>query len=72
MREGMQAGPVQRVTKRQLGLPQGGKLRWCGGQREFCRDGRLHRDAFFFRTIQSERRAVLPPAPEGSGYPHRA
>ena len=71
LRKGMLAGLIQRSTRGQLGQPQLTELVRRGHQFEFGRDGRLHAYPCFFRLIQPERRAVLPPTPETRGYPHR-
>ena len=71
LRKGVLTRLIQRVTIGQLGLPQRGKLFWRGHQFEFGGERGLHAQEFFFRIIQPERRAVLPPTPETRGYPHR-
>ena len=71
MRKGMLAGLIERVTIGQLREPQLSHLFRRRHQFEFGRQGGLHALPFFFSTIQSERRAVLPPTPEARGYPHR-
>ena len=56
MRESMQTGLVQRVTKRQLGVTQGGELFRREQEFQFGGDGGLHAPPFFFSTMQTERR----------------
>ncbi len=62
---------VECSTIGELGLPERSKLLCRGGQLEFRRDGRLHRQLFFFTIEPTERKAALPPTSEARGYPRR-
>jgi hypothetical protein len=71
MRKGMLARLIQGITFGQLGQSQLTELFRRRQQFEFGGERGLHAHLFFFSTVESERRAALPPTPETRGYPHR-